>query len=95
MAKLLMLLGPGTQIIFVLNFIPNEVTTMRDFSSKNHLNALYVGIDVDSIYNVVSIINFNQDLLTQFKIKTNQSGIETIKNKVIEILTKKQEFKFI
>lgn len=96
MARLLYALRVRNLNYFIiLNFIPNEVTTMKDFSSKNPLNTLYVGIDIDSINNVVSIINFNQDLLAQFKVKNNQSGVETIKNKVIEILTIKQELKFI
>lgn len=61
---------------------------MKDLSSKNPLNTLYVGIDVDSLNNVVSIINFNQDQLSQFKVKNNQEGVETIKTKVIEVLKK-------
>ncbi len=80
---------------YFIKFIPCEVTTMTDLSSKNSLNTLFVGIDVDSINNVVSIINFNQDLLAQFKVKNNQAGAETIKTKVIEILNKHSELFFI
>lgn len=76
---------------YFIQFFPCEVTTMNDSSSKNPLNTLYVGIDIDSINNVVSIINFNQDLLAQFKVKNNQTGVEKIKTNVIEILSKYPE----
>ena len=68
---------------------------MKDLSLKNPLNTLYVGIDVDSLNNVVSIINFNQDQLSQFKVKNNQEGVEKIKNKVIEVLKNNPDHKFV
>lgn len=68
---------------------------MKDLSLKNPLNTLYVGIDVDSLNNVVSIINFNQGQLSQFKVKNNQEGVETIKTKVIEVLKNNPDHKFV
>ena len=85
MARLLYALRVRNLIILLI-LSHARYTTMKDLSLKNPLNTLYVGIDVDSLNNVVSIINFNQDQLSQFKVKNNQEGVEKIKNKVIEVL---------
>lgn len=56
--------------------------------NQNILTTLFVGIDVDSQFNVVYMMNFNQTKLDSFKVKNDINGVTTIKNKTLEVLTK-------
>ena len=55
------------------------------------LSTLFVGIDVDSTYNVVHMMNFNQKDLNHFKVKNDLNGVTDIKDKTIETI-KKNDF---
>lgn len=52
------------------------------------LSTLFVGIDVDSTYNVVHMMNFNQDDLDHFKVKNDLNGVTVIKDKTKVVLSK-------
>ena len=48
------------------------------------LSTLFIEIDVDSTYNVVHMMNFNQKDLNHFKVKNDLNGITDIKDKTIK-----------
>ena len=52
------------------------------------LSSLFIGIDVDSTYNVVHMMNFNQKDLNHFKVKNDLNGVTAIKNNTIETIKK-------
>ena len=54
------------------------------------LTTLFIGIDVDSTYNVVHMMNFNQKDLAHFKVKNDVTGVTVIKDKAIEVILKYQ-----
>lgn len=68
---------------------------MKDFIDKNPLNTIYIGIDVDSLTNVVSILNFKQDLLAQLKILNDVNGIKVLIDKIKDIMDNSNEYYFI
>lgn len=55
---------------------------------QNILTTLFVGIDVDSQFNVVYMMDFNQTKLNSFKVKNDINGVTIIKDNAIETLTK-------
>lgn len=48
------------------------------------LSSIFVGIDVDSTYNVVHIMDFTQKDLNCFKVKNDLNGVVAIKDKILE-----------
>ena len=50
------------------------------------LSTLFIGIDVDSTYNVVHMMNFNQKDLNHFKVKNDLNGVTDIKDKTIKAI---------
>lgn len=54
------------------------------------LTTLFIGIDVDSTYNVVHMMNFNQKDLAHIKVKNDVTGLTVIKDKAIEVILKYQ-----
>jgi len=50
------------------------------------LTTLFVGIDVSKLSNQVLIMNFNQDIIHQFKAPNNHVGAETIEAHILNVL---------
>jgi transposase len=55
---------------------------------QNILTTLFVGIDVDSQFNVIYMMDFKQNKLDSFRVKNDLNGATTIKDKALDILIK-------